>query len=103
MEWLKPTQTFVARWWAYIDWCTNAEMQAPICRPFWTWAMIAFLAIGALVGVWVAARIISYRIKLAAALRAEAERMRVADETIRASSWDEDKAYRTHEHTARKT
>ena len=81
MEWLKPSQAFAARWWAYIDWCMNAEMQAPICRPFWTWVMIAFLAVGALVTIWVAVKIITYRIKLAAALNAEAERMRIADET----------------------
>ncbi len=43
--------------------------------------MIAFLAVGALVTIWVAVKIITYRIKLAAALNAEAERMRIADET----------------------
>ena len=76
MEALKATQVWLASWWTYADWCVNADFQAPICKPFWTWGAIALVAIGVLLLVWVAAKIISYRMKLAAALKAEAERQR---------------------------
>ena len=96
MDWLEPTQGFIAKWWAYIDWCLNAEMQAPVCRPFWTWAMVALLVLGVIAAVWIAAKVIWYKLKLAAALRAEEERAMVADEeAMRAHAWDGDKAYQT--------
>ena len=76
MEAVKPVQVWLASWWTYIDWCWNADMQAPICRPFWTWVSIGLLALGALLILWLVAKIISYRMKLAAALRAEAERQK---------------------------
>ena len=74
MEPVKATQVWLTSWWTYADWCLRADYQAPICKPFWTWASIALLALGALLLVWVAASFISYRMKLAAALRAQAER-----------------------------
>ena len=76
MEAVNATQVWLASWWTYVDWCWNAGIHAPICRPFWTWASIALVALGVLLLAWVAARIISYRTKLAAALKAEAERQR---------------------------
>jgi hypothetical protein len=93
-QWLKPTQAFMTKWWAYIDWCLNADLQAPVCRPFWSWVMIALLAVGALIVIWAVVKYIAYGIKLAAALRAEAYRMGVADaETIKAHAWEGDNAY----------
>lgn len=96
MDWIKPTQAFIERWWAYIDWCLKAEIHAPVCQPFWSWATGALLGIVILAVVWAVAKFISYRIKLAAALRAEEEREAVADEdTMREHTWDGDKAYQT--------
>ena len=91
---LDAVQAFIAKSWAYIDWCLNAEIQTPVCRPFWMWVMIASLGVGALAVVWITIEVISYRLKLAAALRAEAYRASVADEdTMRAHRWEGDKAY----------
>src|SRR5262245_35555576 len=68
-------------------------MQAPVCRPFWTWTMIAVFSIGAVVLIVVVWKIVSYKIKLAAAVKAERQRAHVDSDAIAASSWDGDKAY----------
>lgn len=81
------------QWFAYVSYCAGEPMRAPVCGPFWTWAMIAVFAIGALllmVAIW---KIVSYKIKLAAARRAEQERNRVDSNAIAARSWDGNKAY----------
>ena len=55
------------------------------------------LALGGLGVVWVGIKLVSYKIKLAAALRAEEERSAIADEeTMKQHVWDGDKAYQTH-------
>ena len=91
---LDADQAFIAKSWAYFDWCLNADIQMPVCRPFWMWVMFALLGVGALAVVWITIEAISYRLKLAAALRAEAYRASVADEdTMRAHRWEGDKAY----------
>ncbi len=68
-------------------------MQAPVCRPFWTWIMIAVFTIGALVLIVVVWKIVSYKIKLAAALNAERQRAHIDSNAIAERSWDGDKAY----------
>ena len=55
--------------------------------------MFAFFGIGALVVLVIAWRIVSYRRKLAAALRAELERAEVNHDAIAARRWNGDKAY----------
>ncbi len=77
MEWLKAIEAMAAPWWAYISWCMEADIQAPVCKPFWTWVAIACATAGTLGLAGIAYRIVSYRIKLAAALRAEEERQRM--------------------------
>ena len=68
----------------------------PVCQPFWSWANTALLGIVVVAVVWIAAKFISYRLKLAAAWRAEQEREAIADEdTMREHTWDGDKAYQT--------
>jgi hypothetical protein len=58
--------------------------------------MVTLLVLGVIAAVWIAAKVISYKLKLAAALRAEEERAMVADEeAMRAHAWDGDKAYQT--------
>jgi hypothetical protein len=81
------------QWFEYVSYCAGEPMQAPVCRPFWTWAMIAVFAIGALlliVAVW---KIVSYKMKLAAARQAERRRAHVDTDAIAQRSWDGDKAY----------
>jgi hypothetical protein len=62
---LDAGQAFIAKSWPYIDWCLNAEIQTPVCRPFWMWVMFASLGVGALAVVWITIEVISYRLKLA--------------------------------------
>lgn len=68
-------------------------MHAPVCKLFWTWTMIAVFTMGALVLVIVVWKIVSHKIKLAAALKAEEQRAHVDRDAIAAKSWDGDKAY----------
>ena len=74
MDWVKPFQAWAQQWWAYATWCLEHDFGAPVCRPFWTWVTIACGAVVVLGVVFIAGKIVSYRLKLAAALRAEEER-----------------------------
>lgn len=77
MEWFRAIGEIARQWWIYFDWCIEADIRAPICRPFWEWVLIACGAVGFLALAFVAVKFVSYRIKLAAALRAEEERQRM--------------------------
>jgi len=87
--WLKVLQ----QWVTYISYCVEQPVQTPICEPFWTWAMIGLFAIGVLAAIVIVWKIISYKFKLAAALRAQEERERVDHDAIEAGKWDGDKVY----------
>jgi hypothetical protein len=81
------------QWFTYISYCAEAPMHAPVCKPFWTWTMAVLFAVCALLLIVVIWKIVSYRIKLAAALKAEQGRAHVDSDAIAARSWDGDKAY----------
>jgi hypothetical protein len=83
---------YLLQWATYASVCIEQPIQAPACRPFWTLAMFAFFGIGALVVLVIAWRVVSYRRKLAAALRAEQERAKVNYDAIAARRWDGDNA-----------
>ena len=87
--WLKVAE----QWYTYAAYCAGQPIQIPACRPFWTWVMTGALVVGALVVIVVGWKIISYRLKLAAAMRAEAARQYVDVNAIDARRWDGDKAY----------
>jgi hypothetical protein len=89
--WLKVAQ----QWHAYATHCAGQPMQVPVCRPFWTWVMTAAFVFSALTVLIVGWKIISYRMKLAAALRPDAARQYVDVGAIDARRWDGDKAYST--------
>ena len=93
MDVLMAAKKHVEYWIAYLSYCWEQPIQAPVCRPIWTWVMIAILAIGAITAITITWKIISYKIKLAAALRAEQERASVDTDAIQARRWDGDKAY----------
>jgi hypothetical protein len=86
---------YLLQWASYALACIEQPIQAPACRPFWTLALFAFFGIGALVVLVIAWRVVSYRRKLAAALRAEQERAKVDHDAIADRRWDADKAYST--------
>jgi len=77
-------------WIDLVATCAGLPMSAPACRPFWEYVMYASAAIGLLLAAWVIWKIIDHRLKYAAALRAQAERERVADaETMKQHTWIE--------------
>ena len=95
LELAKGWLDVIQQWMTYVSYCAGQPLQAPACKPFWTWVMIALLSCGALTILVIAWKFVSYRLKLAAALRAGEERARVDHDAIAARRWDGDKAYRT--------
>lgn len=78
------------RWIDITAMCTGLPMSAPACRPFWENVMYASAVIGLLLAAWAVWKLIDHRLKYAAALRAQAERDRVADaETMKQHAWVE--------------
>jgi hypothetical protein len=93
MEWLKAIEAMAAPWWAYVSWCVEADISAPVCKPFWTWVSIACVAVGSVALAIMVVRFVSFRIKLAAAMRAEKARNQVADrESMQRYQWQGDNA-----------
>jgi hypothetical protein len=95
MEVAKPWLDYLLQWVAYATYCIEQPISAPVCRPFWTLAMFAFIGIGGLVVIVIAWRIVSHRRRLAAALRAERDRAKIDYDAIAARRWDAEKAYNT--------
>ena len=93
MQILKNWQLIFEQYVSYISVCLEQPFQAPACRPFWTWVMVACFAIGALTVLVIIWKIISHKLKHAAALRAQAERERIDHDAIAAEKWQGDKAY----------
>lgn len=81
------------QWLTYLRYCVDHPMQEPVCRPFWTWIMIGCIGIGVLAVVWFAWKLIDYKLKFAAALKAEAARQYVDVKAIEANRWEGDKAF----------
>ena len=93
MELVTAWLIVLQQWVTYVSSCMELPMQAPVCKPFWTWVMIGAFAFSGLIVLVIVWKIMSYRIKLAAALRAEEQRAHVDHEAIAAKRWDGDKAY----------
>lgn len=81
------------QWFAYVSYCVAEPMQAPVCGPFWSWMVALATLCMALIAAVLAWKIVAYRMKLAAARRAQKERDRVDSDAIAARSWDGNKAY----------
>lgn len=78
------------RWLDYLSLCATLPITAPVCRPLWENVMYASAAIGGLLAAWFIWKFIDHRLQYAAALRAQAERERVADAaTMREHQWAE--------------
>lgn len=70
--------------------CLNLPMTAPLCRPLWMIVVYLAIGIGALLVIWAVWKMIDYHLKYRAALRAQAERERVAaPEIMRQHTWSE--------------
>lgn len=96
MQVLNAIADWFTRWRAYVEFCLDADLTAPVCRPLWTWAMLVLLGFGALSCVVIAWRYLAWRHQHKVAQRACEERMRVADEaTMQAARWNADKAYQS--------
>lgn len=68
----------VKNWGLWMADCLAQPMATPVCRPLWEWVMYGSATIGILLILWVAWKVIDYRFKYAAAVRAQMERERVA-------------------------
>ena len=80
--------------YVYVSFCVSSPLQAPVCRPFWTWTLITTFSLCALFLVTLVWKVVAYRSGLAAALAAQRERERIADEaTMSNARWDDEKAY----------
>lgn len=89
----------------YLSRCISLPMSAPDCRPFWETVMYGSASIGALLACWFIWKLVDYRIKLAAARRAQQARDRIADAaTMRKHVWNDpvDIADVTDPHLAKK-
>ena len=86
-------QQWFAQWFAYLAACLDLPMTAPVCRPFWIWIVIATSGLAVSLALWLLWRIISYKLKWRAALRAQAERDKINYEEIERVKWVGDSAY----------
>jgi hypothetical protein len=93
MQILKTWQLYIDHYLSYSSFCLEQPFQAPACRLFWTWVMAACFAIGVLAALVVVWKIVSHKLKLAAALRAQAERERIDHDAITAAKLPGDKTY----------
>ncbi len=78
-------QQLVQGFEGFFNWiatCLGLPMTAPVCRPLWEWTMYASAGLGAVLVVWFIWRIVNYRLKYNAAIRAQAERERVAEPEV---------------------
>lgn len=62
--------------------CTGLPIAAPACRPLWEWTMYTSAGLGAVLIAWFIWRVVDYRLKYDAAIRAQAERERVAEPAV---------------------
>lgn len=78
------------RWADYLGMCATLPISAPACYSLWQTVMYASAAIGLLLVSGFIWKLIDHKLKLAAALRAQQERERVADQTtMREHTWVE--------------
>lgn len=75
-QWLQMFE----RWLDTIGLCGTLPMSAPACHPFWQAVMYASAAIGIVLAGGFIWKLVDFRMKHAAALRAQRERERVAGE-----------------------
>jgi len=67
------------RWGQWLHMCIGMPMTAPVCRPMWEWVMYIGFAIAAITFLWVLWKYVDYKLKYAAAIRAQIERERIAE------------------------
>lgn len=72
------------RWTDWMLMCSGLPMTAPACIPLWEWVMYGSATAGAMLVLWSLWRILDYRLKYAAAIRAQLERERVAEPEVMA-------------------
>lgn len=72
----------------YLSLCIALPMSAPACRSFWEIVMYASAVTGLLLAGWFIWRLIDYRLKYAAALRAQQAREKAAEPAVmRQHTW----------------
>ncbi len=93
MKTVDDIQRFFESWMSYLATCLSLPMDAPVCRAFWQWVMIAALGIGAWLFAATAWKIIGDAIRMRRLRRLMAEREARTPEEIRRARWTGDDAY----------
>lgn len=81
---------FLRGLWEYLFWCIQAEISAPVCRPFWIGVLITSFALAGLIASWMLWALFSEWRKRRAAVRARELRDRIDVEAIAAARWNGD-------------
>lgn len=77
-------------WLDRIAMCINLPMAAPACHSLWATVMYVSAGFGIALAAWAIWKFVDYRMKYAAAMRAQQEREKVADPaTMRGHTWAE--------------
>ena len=82
MEAVAFLQKAYQQWGAYLLGCLDAPYSAVACRPFWSWVSIGSASLGAIGLLWLIWKFVDYKLKYAAAIRAEIERERIAEPDV---------------------
>ncbi len=85
---LEPYWERLGRMLVYAQFCAESEMRAPVCRDFWTWGVIASIAVATLVLLYIARRILKQQLEFRRNKKRLAARAIIApDEVIQAVAW----------------
>jgi hypothetical protein len=81
-------------WRDHVSWCLDAGIGTAACKPFWTWAMVAAVAIGLLILWTLLARLLRPFLIWIAELRLRARDRKIADtETMARYKVDDSKLH----------
>ena len=82
MEFFKWADGVISPWITYYVFCIDAVYTAPACRSFWNWIVIVSWGLAGVIVLWFLWKFIDYKLKYAAAIRAQLERERIAEHDI---------------------
>lgn len=82
MKAIALVEGFIQQWGAYVLFCIDAPYSALACRSFWNWVVALSWGSGGLLLTWIVWKFVDYKLKYSAALRAQLERERVAEEDV---------------------
>ncbi len=94
MDAIKQIMKQLDAWWAHVSLCLDAGIETAACKPFWTWATVAVVAIGLLILWKLLARLIKPFLIWIEEIKLRARDRKVADkETMAQYKADDDKLH----------